>query len=165
MAPDHPPEKEEPQQIMLMRQVVEMAAEQTRLSVERNEQSETRCYHNAERTLSVWVRTALAMMVFGIAIDRFALLLHGLPDGATTATSHHTHVLLNSLSTACGMALVALGILMTLTTGIRFLAYARVWRRHHQLPPYHGPYLAPFFALMVAIFGSLLLLIMILFAG
>jgi len=33
MAPDNLPEEEEPQQIMLMRQVVEMAVEQTRLSV------------------------------------------------------------------------------------------------------------------------------------
>lgn len=122
-----------------------------------------RSYHNAERTLSVWVRTALAMMVFDIAIDRFGLLLHRLPAG-TPAIGRRSSAILNSLSTGCGIALVAMGILVTLTTGARFLVYARVWRGRHELPAHHGPYLAPFFSLMVAIFGAALLVIMLIFA-
>jgi hypothetical protein len=54
------PEKTEPEQITIMKRLVEMSAE--------------RSYMNAERTLAVWVRTALALMIFGIAVDRFGLL-------------------------------------------------------------------------------------------
>jgi hypothetical protein len=50
---------------------------------------------------------------------------------------------------------------MALTTGLRFFAYARAWRRQHRPPPFHGPYLASFFAVMVAIFGIVLLAIML----
>lgn len=164
MTPEHEPEHQEPQQIQLMKQVVAMAVEQTRMSAERSEQSEARSYHNAERTLSVWVRTALSMMVFGIAIDRFGLLLHSMPV-ATSPSQHQNEVMLKLLSTCCGMALVALGILVALTTGSRFLTYALVWRQRHELPAHHGPYLATFFSLMVAVFGVALLIIMLLFAA
>lgn len=158
-------ENDEPEQIKLMQRMVElsvqrttMAADRSRMSAERSEMSAERSYMNAERTLSVWIRTALALMIFGIAIDRFGLLLHQLP-GTTTARIYS-----NDLSTWSGVALVGLGILMVLTTGVRFLAYARTYHRTHALPAHHGPFLAPFFALMVAVFGLALFVVMIVFA-
>jgi hypothetical protein len=59
------------------------------------------------------------------------------------------------------MGLIVLGIVTVLTTGVRFWRYALDWRSRHALPPHHGPYLAPFLALMTAVFGVLLLAIMV----
>jgi hypothetical protein len=64
-------------------------------------------------------------------------------------------------STWTCIALVLLGVIMVLATGTRFLFYARTWNRQHQLPTHHGPYLAPFFAGMTALFGIVLAVIMV----
>lgn len=143
------PDQAEPQQITLMRRLVEMSAERTEMSAERS-------YMNAERTLSVWVRTSLAMMIFGIAIDRFGLLLRQMPS-----LERHDHISPNALSNWGGAALVALGVLMVIASGSRFLAYALAYRRLHPLPLYHGPYLASTFAALAAIFGIALLVILL----
>jgi uncharacterized membrane protein YidH (DUF202 family) len=146
-------EEQESKQIALMKQMAALAEKQTVYSLQRSEMSEFRSYQNAERTLSVWVRTALALMICGLAIDRFGLILGGNP--------HATHgLLLDRMSEWMSIALVFLGVLMVATTGLRFLGYARAWQRQHELPPYHGPYLGPFFAMMVALFGIMLLVVM-----
>ena len=133
----------------------ETDSEQLALTKRLVELSAYRSFQSAERTLSVWIRTALAFMVFGIAIDRFDLLLRQLPDSAV-----HEHAYVNGLSNDCGIALVVLGVLMLITTGLRFMAYAVTCKRQQELPPHHGPYLAPFFALIAVIFGVLLLVIL-----
>ncbi|HET7587404.1 MAG TPA: DUF202 domain-containing protein [Gammaproteobacteria bacterium] len=132
-----------------------MSADRSRMSAERSEFSAERSYQNAERTLSVWLRTSLALMIFGIAIDRFGLMLRELP--ITAAVVRHP----NQMSTYTGAALVGFGVLMAISTGIRFLSYVAVWRRSHRFPPRHGPYLAPFFALLVALFGIVLMVLML----
>lgn len=159
----------QPEQIVLMQRMVELATQQmeqsverTRMSAQRSEMSEMRCYLNAERTLSVWVRTALSLMVFGIAIDRFGLLMHLVPGDSRNPG---VDPLLDAFSAWAGMALVVLGVVMVVTTGTRFLAYAHAWRRRHELPTRHGPLLATWFAFMVAVFGVLLLGIMLAFAA
>ena len=139
----------DPEQIVLMKRLVRMSADRSQMSAERN-------YMNAERTLSVWVRTALALMVFGIAMDRFGLLLHRLPS-----VGGHWHP--NLLSTWGGAALVTLGVIVAVTTGIRFLAYVVAYRRNHEVPTHHGPFLGPFFALCTAIFGVALLVLLLFF--
>lgn len=133
----------------------ETDSEQLALTKRLVELSAYRSFQSAERTLSVWIRTALAFMIFGIAIDRFDLLLRQQPDSAV-----HEQSYVNGLSSDCGVALVVLGVLMLITTGLRFVAYATTCKRQQELPPYHGPYLAPFFTLMAAIFGLLLLVIL-----
>lgn len=125
--------------------------------VDRSEQSSVRSYLSAERTLSVWVRTALALMVLGLAIDRSGLILHRLSSGDTNVSSLTVYTL-------SGSVLVAFGILMVVTTGLRFMAYARAYRAWHELPYKHGPFLAPLFALLVALFGAALLILMLVFA-
>jgi uncharacterized membrane protein YidH (DUF202 family) len=147
-------EEHEAKQIEMMRQMVAFAEKQTTYSLDRSEMSEVRSYHNAERTLSVWVRTALALMICGLAIDRFGLVV----DGSAGAARG---LLLDRISTWTSIGLVLLGVVMVLATGLRFFAYARTWRRQHRPPPFHGPYLASFFAVMVAIFGIVLLAIML----
>ncbi|HET7299432.1 MAG TPA: DUF202 domain-containing protein [Oleiagrimonas sp.] len=128
------------------------------------EQSRRLVYFAAERTLSSWVRTALSLMVLGIALDRFGLLLHRIPGGKAYGELHG-NVLLDGLSLWTGAGLVVMGIFMAAATGLRFLGYAHAWRRRHCLPPCHGPYLATFFALMTAVFGALLLALMLRFSG
>jgi uncharacterized membrane protein YidH (DUF202 family) len=147
-------EGQESKQIAIMEDMLALAEKQTAFSVQRSEMSETRSYHNAERTLSVWVRTALALMICGLAIDRFGLMLGG-SRGSTPRG-----MLLDLVSAWTSIALVLLGVVMVAATGLRFYAYARIWRRQHEAPPYHGPYLASFFAMMVTLFGIVLLVIM-----
>ncbi|MGH8125070.1 MAG: DUF202 domain-containing protein [Rhodanobacteraceae bacterium] len=134
-----------------------MSQDRSTMSSARSEMSEDRSYLNAERTLSVWTRTSLALMVFGIAVDRFALLLRHptTPPGQIAAYS---------LSSLTGAALVAFGITMVLTTGFRFLFYARDWRRRHSPVRLHGPYLAFSFAMLTALFGIGLLVLMLAFS-
>lgn len=158
------PENPDPEQIALMKRVVELAEQQTALaatrtqqSAERSEMSAERSYMNAERTLSVWTRTALSLMVFGIAVDRFGLLLRHEP------WPHPGSPMLPSpLSTLGGVILIALGVLMSLSTGVRYLVYARAWLREHSAP-HHGPYLAFTFAVLVALFGIALLIVLLVF--
>lgn len=118
--------------------------------------SAERSYQNAERTLSVWIRTALSLMIFGIAIDRFGLMLR------QASTVPARSVVPDMLSTWSGAALIALGVFMVLATGIRFLAYAAAYRRRGlDWPVSHGPYLAGGFALLVALFGAALLILLL----
>ena len=163
------PEQDEPQQIQMMQRMVALAEKQTALSVDRSEMSEVRSYHNAERTLAVWVRTALSLMIVGLAIDRFGLLLYRAPGGPHSNPLAHG-LLIDDASTGTCVALIVLGIVMVLpgggfqggvvlATGIRFLAYAKTWGGRHRFPAHHGPYLASFFAVMVALFGIVLLVI------
>ncbi|MGH8214188.1 MAG: YidH family protein [Rhodanobacteraceae bacterium] len=134
-----------------------MSADRSTMSAQRSEMSEHRSYLNAERTLSVWTRTALALMVAGIAVDRFALLLrHGVSNVAPGQSQPHM------LSTLGGAALVAFGTAMALACGIRYLVYARRWRREHTPLPWHGPYLAFSFAMLTVVFGVALLAAMLL---
>jgi putative membrane protein len=153
----------EPEQLQLMRRMVELAEQQTAFAVTRTEASEFRSFLNAERTLSVWVRTALTVMIAGLAIDRFSLLFHHVPGAALQIPSPHSAALETASTWTC-IALVALGVLMALATGIRFIAYARNWRTQHRFPARHGPFLAPFFAIAVAVFGLVLLAIMVIAA-
>ena len=152
-------EDSETQQIRMLEHVVALSEKQTGLSAQRSEMSEVRSYLNAERTLSVWVRTALSTMIVGLAIDRFGLLFHRAP-GATPLMPSAQEEILNAVSSWTCIALVLLGVIMVLATGIRFFAYARTWSRQHQLPPHHGPFMATTFAGMVALFGIILLAIM-----
>jgi putative membrane protein len=157
-------EEGESKQIAMMEHMVALAEKQTGFSAMRSEMSEVRSYLNAERTLSVWVRTALSLMIVGIAVDRFDLLVYRIPGAIGPAPLVHGAMLDAVSSWAC-IALVLLGVVMVLATGIRFFAYARAWNRQHQFPAHHGPFLAPTFAGMVALFGIVLLAIMMMATG
>ena len=132
----------EPPSLSILRHLVELSAE--------------RSYMNAERTLSVWVRTALGLMILGLAVDRFDLVIVSLPAG-----SERMGLYSHAVSTWVGVALVALGVAMTVATGVRFYAYTIAYQRHHRPPFHHHPALGPFFALMVATFGVALLVVLI----
>jgi len=133
-------------QVQVARQLVELSLQ--------------RSYMNTERTLAVWTRSALSLMIFGIAVDRFGLLMRHPPWHV-----EDTHQLLpNSLSTLGGVVLVALGVLILLAAGFRFLAYGRAWYRANPLKvAYHTPWLAFTFTMLMALFGIALLVVLCVF--
>jgi inner membrane protein YidH len=147
------PETTEPEQITLMKRLVELSLGRSQMSAERS-------YMNAERTLAVWIRTSLALMIFGIAVDRFSLLLRQVP-----LPRAHGQLSAHQLSGWGGGALIAFGVLMAISCGVRFLAFSIAYRRVHRLPAYHGPYLGPVFAALVALFGIGLLIVLGLFTA
>lgn len=125
------------------------------LSEKRTQMSAGRTYMNAERTLSVWIRTALSAMIFGIAIDRLGLMLRGVsgyphsplgPPGAT--------------STITGSVLVIFSVLMSLSAGIRFIAFSRQYKKEFIIPAHHKIWLPVTYAFMVVFFGTVLAILM-----
>lgn len=146
------PEPDEPQQLVLMRRLVELSLERTRQSALRSQMSAERSYMNAERTLSVWIRTALASMAVGIAVDRF---------GLTTAQHRPPGLGPDTVSTWVGGALVGFGAVIALVAGVRFRRYAAAYCRGHVLPEHHGPFMAPAFGLVTTLFGVVLLILIL----
>lgn len=119
-----------------------------------------RSYMNTERTLAVWTRTALSLMIFGIAVDRFGLLLRHPPWRVTDFAT----LLPNPLSTLGGVTLVAMGVAILLAAGFRFLAYGLKWYRMNTRHVwYHTPWLAFSFAMLIAAFGMALLVVLLVF--
>src|SRR5579883_794958 len=121
--------------------------------------SAERSYMNAERTLSVWVRTALGLIICGLAVDRFGLFLVELPLGVGQP-GHYS----NAVSNWIGVALVALGVALALAVGVRFVLFAIAFGREYRRPGFHEPVLGPFFALMVAVFGLAVLIVLLVVA-
>lgn len=80
---------------------------------------ETLRVHQAnERTLLAWIRTGIALMAFGFAIERFALFMHQI-----AALAPHVKATPSLGSSWVGASLVALGMLANLLATLR---YARV---------------------------------------
>ncbi|MBS0211743.1 MAG: DUF202 domain-containing protein [Proteobacteria bacterium] len=121
------------------------------------ELSMQRSYMNTERTLAVWTRTALGLMIFGIAVDRFGELMRHPPWRVSDQAALWPHL----LSLAAGVTLVGLGILILLAAGIRFLLYGLRWQREIRRHVwYHTPWLAFGFAMAMAAVGAALLVAM-----
>lgn len=119
-----------------------------------------RSYMNTERTLAVWTRTALSLMIFGIAVDRFGLLMHHPP----WHVANLDELLPNPLSTLGGIILVALGVLILFAAGFRFLAYGLTWyRQNPRKVRFHTPWLAFTFTMLMAAFGIALLVVLCMF--
>lgn len=124
------------------------------LSQKRTEQSAGRSYMNAERTLSVWVRTALAAMIFGIAIDRLGLMLDEMPQHI----SHLSHP--DRASRVTGAVLVIFSVFMALSAGWRFVAFTKSYKKEYPFPAYHKTWLPATYAFMVVLFGIALLVLL-----
>lgn len=132
---------------------VQVARELVELSLQRS-------YMNTERTLAVWTRTALSLMIFGIAVDRFGLLMRHPPWHVVNPGA----LLPNPLSTIGGVVLVAMAVVILLAAGFRFLAYGLKWYRHNPRKVwFHTPWLAFSFAMLMAAFGIALLVALCVF--
>ncbi|HWW96886.1 MAG TPA: DUF202 domain-containing protein, partial [Edaphobacter sp.] len=72
----------------------------------------------AERTFLAWIRTGLALMGIGFAVSRFGLFLRQVTAAESRLpTTPHT----TGLSLWTGVALVALGVIVTLSSVLRHI--------------------------------------------
>src|SRR5699024_5058183 len=91
--------------------LVDLSKDRSVLAQKRTNMNYERTYMNYERTLSVWTRTAIAAMVFGIALDRLSLMYYQLPSvelAESIASAHLPY-------TIAGVILVAFSVLMALS--------------------------------------------------
>jgi len=82
-----------------------------------------------ERTLLAWVRTALALMAFGVAVERFAVFVRG-----TAATAPPAELPDPAASQVIGLALVLLGGLVAVAGGWRTRVWAAFIDPRHRAP-------------------------------
>ncbi|MGH8398023.1 MAG: hypothetical protein ACRETA_07235 [Gammaproteobacteria bacterium] len=137
-------EESDSKQIVLLQFLVEQ-------SYLRSEWSAARSYMNAERNLLILVNVALTCMVLGISVDRFGLLLHRQPWPAI-------HSVLNAPAWE-SVVLIALGALMMLLAGVRYLPFIFAYRRNRHMPLRFGAILPPMFTFLFAIYGIAMLVI------
>ena len=86
--------------------------------MEKPTEQDPRVYFAAERTFLAWIRTGLALMGIGFAVSRFGLFLRQI----TAADSHvSANIHTTGLSLWSGVALVALGVIVTLSSALRHI--------------------------------------------
>ena len=91
-------------------------------SVEKPAEQDPRVYFAAERTFLAWIRTGLGLMGIGFAVSRFGLFLRQI----TAAESHlSTSTRTTGISLWSGVALVALGVIVTLGSVLRHIQLVR----------------------------------------
>jgi putative membrane protein len=75
------------------------------------EERDPRVYFAAERTFLAWIRTGLGLMGVGFAVARFGLFLREMQSDETHLPVHTT-----GLSVWSGVALVALGVIVNISS-------------------------------------------------
>ena len=90
--------------------------------MEKPVEQDPRVYFAAERTFLAWIRTGLALMGIGFAVSRFGLFLRQVTavESHLPANPHTTGISLWS-----GVALVALGVIITLSSVLRHIQLVR----------------------------------------
>jgi putative membrane protein len=83
---------------------------------EKPAEQDPRIYFAAERTFLAWIRTGLGLMGIGFAVSRFGLFFRQL-----TATNTHLPTRTTGLSLWSGVILVALGVIVTLSSVLRHI--------------------------------------------
>jgi putative membrane protein len=73
-----------------------------------------RVYMAAERTFLAWIRTGLALMGFGFVLARFGLFLREL-----SASRLNLPVRSSAFSTAAGVVLILIGVIVDLVAAVR----------------------------------------------
>ncbi len=84
--------------------------------------SDPRVFFAAERTLLAWVRSGITVMALGFVVAKFGLFLT-LLSASSTGINHIHHN--NRLSNVLGIALVVIGIAITLGAQLNHHIYVR----------------------------------------
>jgi putative membrane protein len=84
--------------------------------MEKPAEQDPRVYFAAERTFLAWIRTGLGLMGIGFAVSRFGLFLR-----QVSAAESHLPARTTGLSLWSGVGLVALGVIVTLSSVIRHI--------------------------------------------
>jgi putative membrane protein len=119
--------------------------------------SDPRVFFAAERTLLAWVRSGITIMALGFVVAKFGLFLTLLTT-ASAATNHlHPN---NGLSNILGIALVIIGVIITLGAQLNHHLYVQT------LPPADVPklaitWLASLLTFSIAVVGLLLAIYLI----
>jgi putative membrane protein len=79
-------------------------------------EQDPRVYFAAERTFLAWIRTGLGLMGIGFAVSRFGLFLRQL-----AVAEVHQNTRTTGLSLWSGVALVGLGVIVTLSSVLRHI--------------------------------------------
>src|ERR1700759_873550 len=79
-------------------------------------EQDPRVYFAAERTFLAWIRTGLGLMGIGFAVSRFGLFLRQFALVEVNRSTRNT-----GLSLWSGVALVAIGVIVTLASVLRHI--------------------------------------------
>jgi putative membrane protein len=85
-------------------------------STDKPAEQDPRVYFAAERTFLAWIRTGLGLMGIGFAVSRFGLFLRTISAVESHSPTHTT-----GLSLWSGVALVTLGVIVTLGSVLRHI--------------------------------------------
>jgi putative membrane protein len=92
-------------------------------------EKDPRVYFAAERTFLAWMRTGLGLIGIGFAVSRFGLFLRQISASQTHGPSRAT-----GLSVVSGITLVALGVVVILSSVIRHVQLIRELRSGTWIP-------------------------------
>lgn len=88
--------------------------------MESSAQQDPRVYFAAERTFLAWIRTGLGLIGIGFAVSRFSLFLREIGGNQQHVPTHAT-----GLSLWSGILLVALGVVVILSSVLRHIQLVR----------------------------------------
>jgi putative membrane protein len=84
--------------------------------MEKPAEQDPRVYFAAERTFLAWIRTGLGLMGIGFAVSRFGLFLRQI-----SVLEGHQNASTTGFSLWSGVALVGLGVIVTLSSVLRHM--------------------------------------------
>ena len=112
-------------------------------------------YLAAERTLTSWIRTALSLMALGFVIDRFKLVLDLMPGAST-----HPQTYAQGPWAWSGSVLIGMGVAMALGAGVRYLRFEIAYDHQSSTRVGHGITIGAAFAILLAVFGVALIVVL-----
>ena len=118
-----------------------------------SELNDPRVFFAAERTALAWNRTALTLMAFGFAIERFGLFMHMLVDRGTDVKNMN-------LSFGVGVTFVLMGGIFSFFAARQYKTLLRSLKPA-EIPAHYNPQPAFIINAMVAALAAVLIVLLI----